>query len=770
MKKRILSLILSLAVSLSLMACGNGSGSSVNESAAAEEKQTAVSETAAETEATDTASPEGSEATDDTEESEEEKILVGVNIIPNGDFSSESSKWGLYHESGGSATYSQTGKLKVRISSPGKKAHSVQMYCDGFQLYQDGEYEMSFDISSDVERTFEWRIQVNGGDYHPYVSEENVQIGPEETHVSTEFVMSEGSDPAPRLCFNLGDAKQAQGLEKHEVIIDNVSLVLKKADKVQDINLDAGERDININQIGYKCNDTKTAVFRDAAKDTEFEVINADTNKSVFSGKLTEAVSKGTSYEKVAYGDFSDVKTPGRYYIKAANSGESFVFSIGDDIYDDAFDSICRMLYLQRCGMELTEEYAGDFAHKACHTEKATIYGTDKQIEVSGGWHDAGDYGRYTVPAAKTVADMMLAYENYPEVFSDNSGIPESGNNVPDILDEVRYELEWLLKMQGKDGGVYHKVTGLNFDGVVMPEDCTEKLYVLPESKTATGDFSAVMFMASRVYKDIDSKFASKCQKAAIKALPYLEERLDESNYSNPSDVSTGEYPDGVSRDEYLWALCEGYKATGNTEYADKIRTFDYSRITDDGLGWATVTEYAYYSFLTMEDRIKDVPYNFEEAFLTCVNELRDNAGVDSYGSSIIDEYTWGSNMNICNNGIMMLMAGDIFGDDGYTEAAGQQLDYIFGVNTCSYCFVTGEGTLSPVAPHHRPSQFLEKTMPGMLVGGPDSNLEDPFAKTVLKDYSPAHRYIDNAQSYSCNEITIYWNSALIYLMAGLAE
>lgn len=702
-----------------------------------------------------------------TEETETDEIITGVNIIPGGDFSSENSSWGMYQESGGIGNFSISGgKLKAKVLSTGKVNHGVQVYCGGFELLQGGRYEMSFDISSDVARTIQWRIQFNSGDYHAYIEQSDVEIGEEMTTVCCEFTMEEASDPAPRLCFNIGDQDSAQGLESHSIYLDNVSLVLLDASSAHPVDTSTSQVDINVNQVGYLPGDIKRAVFRQAGKDAEFEIIDAATKKTVYSGKVEGSVTTQSVGETVSYGDFTEFTTPGTYLIKAEESGESYEFTISDTVYDDAFDNALKMFYLQRCGMELEEAYAGDFAHGICHTQMATLYGTDNEIEISGGWHDAGDYGRYTVPAAKAAADLLLTYETYPDKFGDDTGIPESGNQIPDILDELRYELTWLLKMQAEDGGVYHKVTGLNFEGVVMPEACTEKLYVMPESKTATGDFCAVMYMASRVYAQVDSDFSNSCLEAAKRALPYLEERLNERNYTNPTDVQTGEYGDNSSRDEYLWALCEGYKTTQDVTLAQKIADFDYDRIAGEGLGWATVTEYAYYAYLTAPSPIADCGYNMKAKFLSCADEAKETALSDCYGSSIREDYPWGSNMTIANNGMLMLMAREITGDESYLAAAKMQLDYLLGVNTNSYCFLTGYGGLSPQNPHHRPSQYLGKTMPGMLVGGPDSALEDPFAVVVLSGQPKAHCYVDNEQSYSCNEITIYWNSPLIYLMA----
>lgn len=772
-EKKILAVLTCACMMFAMSGCA--AGTVVSENAVhSEDTESKAGEEAEETEeaeeveeAEEIQEAEETEESETSEEDEAEAASEGGNIIPGGSFDENNTHWGIYEESGGSGSFSISGGvLKIKIVSPGSKGHSVQIFCDGFELLQGGKYKMSFDVSSDTERTITWRIQVNGGDYHAYVEQSDVAIGPDLQTVECEFVMEEGSDPSPRLCFNIGDADKAQGLGAHEIILDNVCLVLEDSSEALEVDTSTGEVNVNLNQLGFYPEDSKRAVIRDMTKDDSFEVRDASNDNTVFEGKLTESINKGNSGEKVSYADFSDLTAPGEYYVHTENNGDSFKFEIKDNPYRDAFVAACKMLYLQRCGTELKEEYAGDFAHGACHTEKAKLYGGTQMLDVSGGWHDAGDYGRYASAAAKALADIMLAYEKNPTVFTDDTGIAESGNKIPDILDEAKYEIDWLLKMQNSEGGVYHKVTGLNFDGIVMPEDCTEELFVLPPSKTATADFAGVMYMAARIFGDRDSAFAKDCIKRAEMALDYYEQHIGDRNYVNPEDVLTGEYVDGNSSDEYLWALCEGYKTTGDDKLAKKITSFDYDKLPEDeGLGWANMKGYAYYAYLT-GDKIANVPYDFEKALIQYADEITNIVLSESYSSSIRDSYPWGSNMTILNNGIWLLMADEISPNEDYREAARYQFDYVCGANTTSYCFLTGYGTLSPQDPHHRPSQSLEKAMPGMVIGGPDSNLEDPFAKSVLSELPYAHRYFDSAQSYSCNEVTIYWNSPYIYLLS----
>ncbi len=695
------------------------------------------------------------------------------NLMPGGYFNEASSKWGIYKESGGEGAFAinAKGQLEVTVQKTGSVKHAVQIFCDGFKVLQNAVYKIAFDISSTVPRSMEWRVQLNGGDYHAYATEENMKINSEPMHYEYTFTMEEASDPAPRFCFNFGFHQDDGELAAHTITIDNVELFLVDASKAEASDEGDIGPSININQVGYHVKDSKIAVFRDNSKDTKFDIVNIKTGEVVFSGDVKGSVQTVSAGETVAYGDFSGLTKPGTYKVVAANSGESYPFEIADDVYQDVFADTIKMLYLVRCGTDLAQKHAGEFAHEACHMQTATVYGTSEKMDVSGGWHDAGDYGRYIVPGAKAAADLLLAYEDFGNTFNDNLGIPESGNGVPDILDEVRYELEWMLKMQNKkSGGVYHKVTGLNFEGMVMPETVKDDLYVMPISNCATGDFAAVMAMAARIYQRFDADFAKRCLTAAESALSYLEANPNNGGFVNPSDVLTGQYGDGDDTDERFWALSELYKTTGNAAYHEKLRKLDISAL-NTGLGWQTVSLYGCYAYLTSENQNADLAGKIKDKFVAYLRSVEKNISSDGYFSSMGEVYPWGSNMTLANNGMVLLMADRVLKDGGsYTKLAKTQLDYLLGANSTSYCFVTGYGTLSPNSTHHRPSYVLETTMKGMLVGGANSNLEDPYAQNVLEGKPAAKCYVDNAQSYSCNEITIYWNSPLVYLMAGIQD
>lgn len=701
-------------------------------------------------------------------EDKKDEAAQQENMIPNGEFNDGVGKWNTY-TNGGSASLSVNSdkQLEIHITDAGTLDYAVQAYLDGFALETGCKYNFSFDISSSVERTGEWRIQINGGDYHAYVSDK-VSLTTKMQHITNTFEMTEGSDPAPRLCLNLGMVEGCpENLGEHSVYVDNFELYLMDDSNKVEAAEEVKTPDINVNQIGYLPEDTKKAVLRGDEVDTEFEVVNAETGDSVYKGKVKDTNGNASSGENTGIADFSEVKEPGSYKIVSAKNGESNTFQIGDDIYDAITEDVLKMLYLQRCGQELSKENAGDYAHGACHTGEATIYGTDTKKDVSGGWHDAGDYGRYTVSGAKAVADILLAYENNPAIFGDASGIPESGNKIPDVLDEARYELEWLLKMQDeKSGGVYHKVTCANFPETVMPEEETEELILAPISNTATGDFAAVMAMAARIFKKTDSTFADTCLSAAKKAVKYAQSHED-AGFTNPEDIATGEYPDSNNKDELFWALAELYKTTQDKDYHKQLKQINVLS-APGGFGWQDVGYYGIWAYRTSSKQDKDYAKELQERFDYALNEITGNAKEDAYESTMGDTYCWGSNMVIANNAMLLWMADHLSPNSEYKALAKEQLHYLLGKNATSYCFVTGYGTLSPKNPHHRPSQVLESAMPGMLVGGPDSNLEDPYAKATLADTAPAKCYVDNVQSFSCNEVTVYWNSPLVYILSAM--
>lgn len=686
------------------------------------------------------------------------------NIITNSTFDSGSTDWGIYKESGGKGTLStDNGKLALTISDVGKVNYAVQMYYDIIPLYQNGVYRLSYEISSTQDRYVEAMIQQNGGTYQSYTWK-GLDLTSEPQTIDYEFTMEAETDIMAKLVFNCGT--QGEELPEHTIYLDNVVLELIDDSNVDYTSLRPYEPPIVTNQLGFKPSDVKTAILRfpsttSSVTFADFEIINADTEEVAYTGSFNEeeTVVYNAGDEVCGFINFTDLTEEGRYYIKCAGVEDvSYTFEISENPYGNLLDDSVRMLYLQRCGTEVEDE---KFGHVECHNTDAVIYGSPNNvtIDVSGGWHDAGDYGRYVVPGAKAVADLLYAYAANPELYSDNVGIPESNNGIPDILDEVRYELEWMLKMQDESGGVYHKVTCENFPGYVMPEKEKGQLIVTPVSTTATADFCASMAMAYEFYYDIDIEFAETCLSAAKKAWAFLEENPN-MIFENPEDITTGAYNDNIDTDERYWAATQMYRATGEESYID-------GATTKTGLDWSAVGDYGNIAILTMDniDKESEIYRMAKSSIIARADSFVNSTNSSPYGVAI-SKFNWGSNMTVANAGVLLGVAYQITGDETYITSAKSNLNYLLGNNPNGVSYVTGYGTVSPQNPHHRPSMAVGEAMIGMLVGGVNSNLEDSAAKAHLRSMPTAKRYVDHAESYSTNEITIYWNSPLTYLLS----
>ena len=682
------------------------------------------------------------------------------NLISNATFDRGTTGWNTYYQTGGVCSLgTDSGRLALKVSATGDVTWAVQVYYDIIPLYQNGVYRLKYDISSTVNRTVDGMIQQNGGDYQAYTSK-HLSLTPEVQTVDYEFTMKNATDIMARLQFNCGNFED--NLPEHTIYIDNVSLELVDDSKVDYSGVRNYEPPIVTNQIGYRTNSLKTAVFDGASEERTFDVVNADTGAVVYTGELSAESNCAFSGETNRTGDFSAVTIPGSYYITCGNLEQSYTFQIADDVYHSALDDSVRMLYLQRCGSVVEDD---TFGHKACHNTLATIYGTDEKIDVSGGWHDAGDYGRYVVTGAKTVADLLYAYQTAPQLFQDDTGIPESGNGVPDILDEARYEIEWMLKMQDSSGGVHHKVTCATFPGYVMPEEETDELIVTPISTTATADFCGTMALAYEFYQEIDADFAKQCLDAGEKAWNFLAENPN-LIFKNPTDIVTGEYGDNSDRDERYWAAAQMWQATGKEKYLTAVESIG----VQSGMDSANLGDYGNIAILTMDgiDKDSDVYRKTKNAILRSADTYVADSAKNMFGFSVTQYYQggWGSNMKACNQGILMGYAYQLTGEQKYLNAANADLNYLFGCNPLGICYLTGYGTVSPEHPHHRPSIAKKQEMPGMLVSGVHPYLEDSAAKAYCSGQPTGKCYVDNQESYSTNEITIYWNSPLTYLLA----
>ena len=358
-------------------------------------------------------------------------------------------------------------------------------------------------------------------------------------------------------------------------------------------------------------------------------------------------------------------------------------------------------------------------------------------------------------------------YEHFPEYFKTLKwNIPADGT-LPDLLAEIKYNLDWMLTMQASDGGVYHKLTSLGFPGDVMPAEDTDPIYVIGKGTAATFDFAGVMAVAARVYKPFDATYASKCLEAAKKAYAWGAQNPNKA-YSNPNGVQTGEYGDKWLGDEKEFASTELFVSTGDASYKPNNASGNIP-------SWADVGGLATYGMATHATELGNLAQAAKDSLLKVADDFV-NRTKSGFGVVMAkDDFVWGSNAVAGNQGVWLLHAYYLTGEAKYYQAAVKVLDYLLGKNPLDMSFLTGFGTKSAKKPHHRPSTSdkVSDPIPGMIVGGPQPGGEDIGSETwECKDYRtgfPATSYVDNNCSYASNEVAINWNAPFAYL-AGAIE
>ncbi len=532
---------------------------------------------------------------------------------------------------------------------------------------------------------------------------------------------------------------------------------------------------IRLNQIGYYPGSVKEFILVDQTAG-EFRVIDGQ-GEVVFNGELQDRGTWDTSGERVMSGDFTDLKTPGTYTIEIDSVGTSYPFSIEKKVFEKALNASIKSYYFQRASMPIEETFGGMYKRATGHPDTACAYhpssGRKKgQLSSPGGWYDAGDYGKYIVNAALSTGQMLHLLEQYPEAIPDASlNIPESGNEQSDLWDELLYELNWIRTMQDRDGGVYHKLTAKNFSGFIMPEAYDLERFIIGKGTAATLGYAAVMAQAGRLYTSADPVWSAEAIISAEKAWKWA---LRNRNvpFSNPEDVSTGQYDDTVFSDDFYWAAAELYLATGERKYLKYLEKNPQPYQHQLTNSWKFfVRNNAFHSLLENRDKL---PKKMADPLVSDHLKLADSllVKIDKNPYHVaLDRYEWGSNSDVLNQAMILCVAHRLSGDEKYLAGAERINDYIFGKNATGYCFLTGFGSKPVMFPHHRPSgaDGIADPVPGFVIGGPNHDRQDQHEVEYNSEH-PAKAYMDVEPSFASNEVCINWNAPAVFVLGYLEQ
>jgi len=566
-----------------------------------------------------------------------------------------------------------------------------------------------------------------------------------------------------------------------------------------------------VNQVGYLPGLVKLATVRTGGNTPQPWRLVDRAGKEVKSGQTQVVGNDALAGDTVQVADFTQVNQEGRGYVLVVGPDRSRPFDIGPAIYHTLKYDALAFYYHNRSGIEIAMPYAGQpqWARPAGHLSDSSVpcapgSGCTYRLDVSGGWYDAGDHGKYVVNGGISVWTLLNLYERTQHHgtsladFGDGRlNIPEHNNGIPDLLDEARWELEFLLKMQVPDGEragmVHHKIHDREWTalGLAPHEDKIPRLLYAP-STAATLNLAAVAAQAARIWRSLDPAFSARCLAAAERA--WQAARRHPALFAQPGGVGGGPYQDDHVDDEFYWAAAELFITSKKPEYRQFLASSPHylklaPRLPATPAGgdiaspmtWQEVGALGTISLAVVpgslgEHEVKTAQAavtKAADAYMQILQKRGYRVPID-YGKA--GKAPWGSSSFLLNNLIILALAHDFSGDHGYLDAVAAGMDYILGRNPMDQCYVTGYGTQPLRNPHHRfwahqSNDKYPSAPPGVVSGGPNSGLEDPYVKAAaLAGCAPEKCFADNIESWATNEIAINWNAPLAWVLAYLDE
>lgn len=459
-------------------------------------------------------------------------------------------------------------------------------------------------------------------------------------------------------------------LQAAEIAI-NTTFISMENEAVLSYDVPLSSPHILADGLGYETEKNKLVFFYGAELPDTYVIKNAETDDIVFEGAIIERGYSDKYNAFIGYGDFTELADEGRYYAEASLLGRSYDFGIGGDLYTGIFNEACRTYYYNRCGITLTEEYAGANAHNACHTQEAVLReDITTHVDVSGGWHQDGSGSKDTVHAAEALSNMLLSYEIFPEAFKDDTGIPESGNGIPDILDEIRYEADFIMKLQSVNtGAVYSRITVSE-----ASYGAEQIIYVEESSIEAAYAFAFVMSKFSYIYQSFDKEYATTCLKAADRAWRYAVLNEDKQDSSSSWKLA---------------AAAEIYRASGLGECRNYLNEyFESSEYTGE------IDRIRLYACITYLNTKQPVNTDYCEAVIKVIMKKAEDISAESRSAEFMvpGNKEQSNNSELLEKMITMTLVDHVITNHEYDSIIENYLHYFLGRNALSVSYIDNTG------------------------------------------------------------------------------
>lgn len=564
--------------------------------------------------------------------------------------------------------------------------------------------------------------------------------------------------------------------------------------------------EIRINLAGYPVDMPKKALILSKSELKGVEVfLKHEDGKLLkkYTGKLLkEAWEPFSFYYEI---DFSDLKEEGVYFLEIPNTElRSQLFSIGS--YPSWQEDVVSFIRTQRCGFNpLTEEY--------CHQEDGLsffgIWSDSTKIDASGGWHDAGDQLKYLITSSNTTARLLMTFQMKPESFIDqvNGQGLEGKNELPDILDEAKWGLEWILKLHPGPNELYHQVAddrdhrgfklphednadygwGVNrFRPVYFATGKPQGLSKYQSEATGIGNLAgrsaATLALGYQVFICFEEyhEFAEQCLKASIEL--YQMGKKQEGYQQGNSFSAPYRYEENTWADDMEWAAAELFKVSKEKQYLEDARRYasiikDWSWMERD-----SASHYEMYPFINMghyalwqvgkeEDKKRMVEY-FEHN----LDQIQKRADRNPYGVGHL--FIWCSNNLAAAVSTQAMLYEEMTGSKKYRPLLISHVNWLLGLNPWGSSMITGlpENADFPLDVHMPFWKLLNVSVKGSLVDGPIwSSIHENMLGIELSEpdeyahLQPVHiKYMDDWMDYSTNEPTLDGSAELLMILTYL--
>ncbi|RAZ34482.1 glycosyl hydrolase family 5 [Microbacterium sp. SMR1] len=664
----------------------------------------------------------------------------------------------------------------------------------------DTAFRLSFTASASTAATVSAKVGTYTGAAPTDWLERSVELGTEAQSYDLPFTTSPAGD------YHLGQVQFRLGAvaADTEICFDEISL----QGTAYSYTADPGPA-VKVNQVGYLTRGPKRAtVVSDASAPLPW-TLEAPDGTALATGESQPAGFDASAGASVHTIDFSDVTVKATDVRLRVGADVSHAFAISDDVFQSLRADSMRFFYTNRSGIEIDGDIAGaEYARPAGHTGASPNQGdenvgclepqpwsdgwtcTDRH-DVRGGWYDAGDHGKYVVNGGIAVAQVMSAYERAvaagtADALGDSTlAVPERGNGIPDILDEARWQMEFLLRMQVPSGDplagmAWHKVHDRAWTGLpLLPHDDPQERLLHRPSTAATLNLAATAAQASRLFAPFDASFSQRLLGAAERA---YDAALAHPDLLAPEEDGTGggTYADDEVADEFYWAAAELYITTGSDRYRAEVEGNPLHQadvFEPGGFYWGEVAALGRMQLARFATDLPDID-RIRTSVIDAAERLIADQRAQPFGQPYAPDeglYDWGSNSSVLNNQVVLGTAFDLTQRPRYADAVVEGFDYLLGRNVLGQSYITGYGANDARNQHSRwYANALDPALPnppvGTVAGGPNSSIQDPVAGAWLQGCAPQACYVDNIGAWSVNEITVNWNSALAWVSSFVTD